>query len=137
MDRGRYDDTLATVRAALGDAVFATWREDGRAFPLERAVAEILAWGEDAGTPVPSPPTEPVARAAADRGVATLSRRERDIVRLIAAGRTNRQLAAELGITERTAATHVGNILKKLGVATRAEIAAWAARQNDPEIVAR
>ena len=44
----------------------------------------------------------------------------------LAAGRTNRQIATELVLSERTIETHVGHVLGKLGVANRAEAAAWA-----------
>ena len=49
------------------------------------------------------------------------------MARLIARGRTNKQIAAELIIAEGTADRHVSNILGKLGFATRAQVAAWAA----------
>jgi DNA-binding NarL/FixJ family response regulator len=48
------------------------------------------------------------------------------VVRLVARGRTNRQIAEQLVIAPRTADTHVGNILTKLGLHTRAELAVWA-----------
>ena len=50
------------------------------------------------------------------------------MLRLVAAGRTNREIAAALFVTPRTAATHVTHILAKLGVASRVEAAAWAVR---------
>jgi DNA-binding NarL/FixJ family response regulator len=50
------------------------------------------------------------------------------VLRLVAAGRTNREIADELFITEGTAGTHVSNILGKLGVRTRTEAAAIAHR---------
>jgi ATP/maltotriose-dependent transcriptional regulator MalT len=57
-----------------------------------------------------------------------LTRREREILALIATGRSNRQIAEELFITEGTAGTHVSNILGKLGVRGRTEAAAVAYR---------
>jgi non-specific serine/threonine protein kinase len=59
-----------------------------------------------------------------------LSPREREVVALVAQGRTNREIAGELMIAERTADTHLTNILNKLGFATRAQIAAWAAQEG-------
>jgi DNA-binding NarL/FixJ family response regulator len=61
-------------------------------------------------------------RSAAD----ALTRRELDVVLLIAEGATNRQIATRLGVTERTARTHVSNILTKLGLASRTQAAMWA-----------
>jgi two-component system nitrate/nitrite response regulator NarL len=60
--------------------------------------------------------------------LAPLTTREIDIVRGVARGLTNRQIAAELSIAERTVDTHVENILKKLRVRSRALVAAWAAQ---------
>jgi DNA-binding CsgD family transcriptional regulator/tetratricopeptide (TPR) repeat protein len=57
-----------------------------------------------------------------------LTRREREVLALVAQGRTNRQIADELFISENTAGVHVSNILGKLGVATRTEAAAVAVR---------
>jgi DNA-binding CsgD family transcriptional regulator/tetratricopeptide (TPR) repeat protein len=57
-----------------------------------------------------------------------LTSREREVLTLVAAGRTNRQIAGELFITDKTASVHVSNILGKLGVATRGEAAALAHR---------
>lgn len=58
--------------------------------------------------------------------VEELTPRERDVVVLIAEGGTNRQIATRLGVTERTARTHVSNILTKLGLASRTQAAMWA-----------
>lgn len=57
-----------------------------------------------------------------------LTSRERDVLRLVAAGSTNRQIAEELFISPKTASVHVSNILAKLGVAGRGEAAALAHR---------
>lgn len=57
-----------------------------------------------------------------------LTNRERDVLRLVAAGRTNRQIAEELFISPKTASVHVSNILAKLGVSGRGEAAAVAHR---------
>jgi DNA-binding CsgD family transcriptional regulator/tetratricopeptide (TPR) repeat protein len=74
---------------------------------------------------------------AEDRGGLTLglSSRELEVLRLIALGRTNRQIGDELFITEKTAGHHVSNILGKLGVTNRLEAASLAHRMglDDPE----
>ncbi|MGY0018851.1 helix-turn-helix transcriptional regulator [Streptomyces sp. YJ-C3] len=57
-----------------------------------------------------------------------LTSRERDVLRLVTAGRSNRQIAEELFISPKTASVHVSNILAKLGVAGRGEAAALAHR---------
>jgi DNA-binding NarL/FixJ family response regulator len=57
-----------------------------------------------------------------------LTRREREVLALVAEGRTNRQIAESLFISEKTASVHVSNILAKLGVANRGEAGAVAHR---------
>ncbi|MEV5150163.1 response regulator transcription factor [Streptomyces sp. NPDC052727] len=55
-----------------------------------------------------------------------LSARELDLVRLVARGRTNAEIAAELSISVGTVKTHLGNVQSKLSARNRVEIAAWA-----------
>jgi DNA-binding NarL/FixJ family response regulator len=57
-----------------------------------------------------------------------LTAREREVLELVAAGRSNGQIAQELFISRKTASVHVSNILAKLGVSTRLEAAAVAHR---------
>lgn len=59
-----------------------------------------------------------------------LTAREREVLRLVAAGQTNRQIAAALGLSEHTIARHVSNIFDKLGVASRAAASACALRDR-------
>ena len=61
---------------------------------------------------------------------APLTPREREVAALVAEGLSNRQIANQLYLSERTAETHVQNILTKLGFGSRAEVAAWAAREG-------
>lgn len=61
-----------------------------------------------------------------------LTKREREIATLVSRGLTNRQIAAAAHISERTAATHVQNVLGKLGFTNRSQIAVWAA--SGPEL---
>jgi DNA-binding NarL/FixJ family response regulator len=55
-----------------------------------------------------------------------LTAREREVVGLLLRGHSNRQIAEDLVVTERTAETHVCRILNKLGLRSRAQIPAWA-----------
>jgi DNA-binding CsgD family transcriptional regulator len=67
-------------------------------------------------------------RGAASRSDGDLTHREREVAALLVDGLTNSQLAERLFISPKTAAVHVSNILAKLGLSSRAEIAAWAVR---------
>ena len=70
-------------------------------------------WSAESGRP------QPAAHSS-------LTAREFEVARLVAAGATNREIAATLSIAPKTVAAHVEHILTKLGAARRAEIAAWA-----------
>jgi DNA-binding NarL/FixJ family response regulator len=63
-------------------------------------------------------------------GMAALTGRERDVLARVARGLPNRQIAEDLGITERTARTHVSNILAKLGLASRTQAALLAVQHG-------
>ncbi|MGH2557531.1 MAG: ATP-binding protein, partial [Thermomicrobiales bacterium] len=115
------DRWLAAARAALDEAAFADAWATGGALPLERATDEtraLLIAPDDAERPVPTPTDS------------LLTPRELDVLRLIAVGRTNRQIAAALFVERRTVTTHVTHILAKLGVATRTEAATYAIRHG-------
>ena len=75
--------------------------------------------GRDAD-PRPAPVT--------DDDPAALTPREREVAALLAEGLTNAEVARRLYISTKTAAVHVSNILAKLGMGSRAEVAAWAVR---------
>jgi DNA-binding CsgD family transcriptional regulator/tetratricopeptide (TPR) repeat protein len=72
----------------------------------------------------------PEVVAASDRPGSPLTRREREVAFLLTEGLTNREIGVRLFLSEWTVATHVRNILAKLDLSTRAQIAAWAARQD-------
>jgi DNA-binding NarL/FixJ family response regulator len=60
------------------------------------------------------------------RSAAALTPRELDVVALVGEGRANKEIARRLGIGERTARTHVSNVLHKLGLTSRTQLALWA-----------
>jgi DNA-binding NarL/FixJ family response regulator len=66
----------------------------------------------------------------ADRATGELTPRERDVLALLVDGRTNRQVAHQLYISEKTVSVHVSNLLAKLGVRSRTEAAALARRDG-------
>lgn len=124
---------LASAYRLLGDTESAD-RELATArscFEGLGAVLDARAAGGPAppGEPCPTPPAGPPApsvRSLAPRSLAPLTAREAEVLALVAAGRTNRQVAAELVLSEKTVARHLSNIYAKLGVATRTEAARFA-----------
>ncbi|MFF9111616.1 AAA family ATPase [Streptomyces sp. NPDC014805] len=133
---------LARVRHRLAEALVTEGGDDERAgatelLRLSHAVAEHLGarpladsvaqLARRARLPLTGPAQ--AAPAPADPAEALgLTTRERDVLRLVSAGRTNRQIAEELFISPKTASVHVSNILAKLGVSGRGEAAAVAHR---------
>ncbi len=109
------------TRAALPEATFdAAWRT-GRELSFSAAQADALALAAEAMIPAPSVrPPRPLG----------LTPRETDVVRLLAQGMSDREIAAVLTIGSRTVQTHVGNAFTKLGVNTRAEAVAVAVRRG-------
>jgi DNA-binding NarL/FixJ family response regulator len=69
-----------------------------------------------------------------DAPITELTSRELDVLRLVAAGKPNKLIAAELAISERTARTHVSRILRKLGLSSRTQAALWAVREGLVEV---
>jgi DNA-binding NarL/FixJ family response regulator len=63
-------------------------------------------------------------------GADELTRREREVLELIVGGRSNKRIALELGISEKTVKTHVGHVLAKLGVTDRTQAALLAVRDG-------
>ena len=68
--------------------------------------------------------------ADADRGIADLTDREREVLVQIALGRSNREIARALNVSEKTVKTHVSSVLMKLGVADRTQAALYAVRHD-------
>ncbi|WP_369193864.1 helix-turn-helix transcriptional regulator [Streptomyces djakartensis] len=130
---------LARVRYRLAEALLAGGGEDDRARATEllrlvHAVACHLGarpLTDAAGALARRArlPLAPAGAAAQDpAGALGLTSREWDVLRLVAAGHTNRRIAQELFISPKTASVHVSNILGKLGVSGRGEAAALAHR---------
>jgi predicted ATPase/DNA-binding CsgD family transcriptional regulator len=108
--------------AGLGeDAVDELWTEG---LELTSRAAVELALDDHDVRPGASPPEPPPGLSG------QLTAREREVVALIAAGRSNKAIAQELFISPATAARHVANILAKLGFTSRSQVAAWAASAN-------
>ncbi|GAA2589885.1 AAA family ATPase [Actinomadura fulvescens] len=99
------------------------------AAPLRRALADL---GTRARLGSAGPPAAP--SAAPSGPLDALTAREREVLRLVAEGRNNKEIAAALFISPKTASVHVSNILAKLGVASRTQAAAVAHREGFPDV---
>jgi len=117
----------ARVRRQLARALAETGDRDGATRELRRAhevfvhlgaERELDATREQLRELGARPPTRSTAQ-----GIAGLTGREVEIVRLVAARRSNKEIGAALGISARTASTHLSNIFAKLGVESRGELA--------------
>jgi DNA-binding CsgD family transcriptional regulator len=75
------------------------------------------------------------ARLLTDAGASPLTQREREVLRLLALGHTNQEIAKQLYISVRTAETHRSHIMRKLQLSTRAELVRYAIEhgQLEPE----
>jgi NarL family two-component system response regulator LiaR len=72
----------------------------------------------------------PTASLRPTRQLNALTRREHEVLTLISAGRSNKRIALELGIAEKTVKTHVGHVLAKLGVSDRTQAAVLAVQSG-------
>jgi ATP/maltotriose-dependent transcriptional regulator MalT len=72
------------------------------------------------------------ARGEIGEGIGSLSGREREVSDLVAAGRTNKEIAAELYLSEKTIEKHMSKIFEKLGASKRAQVAALIGREREP-----
>ena len=123
VDQDSHNQRVAPVRVTLGDTAFAAAWAAGRAMTMDQAVEYALGWEE------PEKPAKVRQPGGAPKD-GPLTSREREVAALVAGGKTNREIARTLVISERTADAHVQNILNKLGFATRAQIAAWVAERG-------
>jgi predicted ATPase/DNA-binding CsgD family transcriptional regulator len=120
--RERHDAGLERVRRSLGRRFDRIWAE-GQVTSPQDAIAMALTLGDGASARL-----APVDQAApAAHG---LSPREIEVVRLIAEGRSSKEIAETLFISVRTVGTHITNIFGKLGVSSRSALTAYAHREG-------
>ncbi|HLZ73148.1 MAG TPA: LuxR C-terminal-related transcriptional regulator, partial [Dehalococcoidia bacterium] len=131
--RDLYRAGVELLRRRLGDQCFdAAWTA-GRALSRDEAIDEALALAADlreAETPR-TPLQEPTQDAPAPSTLpAGLSLRETEVLRLLAAGRSNRDIAEALVLSIRTVEAHVARVYQKIGAANRAEATAYVVRHR-------
>ena len=120
--RQHHAAALGAAREFLPEQQAQAATAKGAAASLADAIAYALG---ESPRPKPEPDT---GRPAAGPG--QLTRREQEVARLVAQGQTNSQIAATLIISARTVDAHVQHIMAKLGVDSRAQIAAWSATRS-------
>src|SRR3712207_3990133 len=115
---------LAATRSQLSEEAWEAAFAEGRAMGYEETVEYALTKEKRPSALVPMP-EEP----SAAQPPVVLTRREREVASLVAQGLTNRQIASELVIGERTVETHVRNLLKKLGLSSRDQVSVRMSEQ--------
>src|SRR5262249_48229453 len=117
------------LRAAMGAEVFEAEYAAGRTLDLARAARQALQGirarreGPRAGAPGGEPDAAASGEAASGR-----TPRGRDVLKLVAQGLSNPDIARRLVLSEHTVHRHLANILRKLGLSSRAAAAAWGVR---------
>ena len=118
----RVEDALAAIRAGARGVVF-------KRFAIETLMTAVRAVADGQVWMPPSLQADVAARLGEPAGAA-LTRREREIVRHVALGLRNAEVATRLSISEVTVKTHVNNIFQKLGIRDRVELALYAIRMG-------
>jgi predicted ATPase/DNA-binding CsgD family transcriptional regulator len=125
-ERANFSQIVADLSQAIGENLFATIWAEGRAMTVDQAVQYAFALPNMAETTAVQDDDFDLLHQTAQPKLGVLTARERQVVVLIAQGKSNRAIAEALIISEKTAERHVANILSKLGFHSRTQIATWA-----------
>lgn len=118
------------VRRALESGASGYLLKDSEPDEVAAAVRAAFRGELQLDPAVTRPLLEALAEDKADDLTAVLTSRELEVLRLVGAGKANKEIASELVISERTARTHVSNLLRKIGVSSRTQAAVLAIRQG-------
>jgi len=124
-ERADYESAVTDARRRLGERAFAQALAEGRAMAPEQA---LNAWPPPAGPPSPIEPLVTVLPPLTYPD--GLTAREVDVLRLVAQGMTDAQVAEQLVISPRTVNTHLTSIYGKIGVSSRSEATRYALEQR-------
>ena len=138
--RERVPDARVLVLTSFGedDRLFAALRSGAAGFLLKttepaeliRAIRTAHAGEASLSPAVVTRVVEELASGGRPRALDVLTPRELEVLRLIAHGRSNKRIALELGVAEKTVKTHVGHVLAKLDLSDRTQAALYAAREG-------
>jgi DNA-binding NarL/FixJ family response regulator len=137
--RERYEDVEVVALTSFGDErrVHAALEVGASGYLLKDADADEVAAavraahrGELQLDPAVARRLMAALRPAERAGTSHLTPRELEVLRLVGDGKPNKEIAAQLGISEPTARRHVSNILAKLGLSSRTQAALWAVREG-------
>lgn len=120
VDRAAFEDNLAAARAQLDDEAWEKLWAEGQEMTFDQAIAYARTASDPDAPPTPQPRPGKESHPPGD-----LTRREREVALLIAEGKSNREIADALVVTERTVEGHVSNILSKLGFRSRTQVSVW------------
>jgi DNA-binding CsgD family transcriptional regulator len=117
-DRTRYGRHMAAASSLVDEEAWKEAWAEGKAMELEQAVEYALSAGDS-----PKIAKRPPEQSSPEARPPLLTRREREVAELVARGLTNRRIAEELFVSERTVDHHVSNILKKFKLSSREQLA--------------
>ena len=121
-----HQNAVTGLRDAMGADRFATHVAEGATLPGPSILRELDAYLAPSG--LPSRPRPPPGQSSDSSRQHRLTDRQREVVKLLARGLTNKEIAQTLGITPKTVMHHTVAIYQDLGVRGRSETVAWAIR---------
>jgi predicted ATPase/DNA-binding SARP family transcriptional activator/DNA-binding CsgD family transcriptional regulator len=124
-ERMVHEPQLIAAQSRVDEALWGAGFAEGRAMGLEKAVEYALSGEDTEPRVIPTPKRAPIG-AQPD----VLSRREEEVAALVVQGLSNRQIASDLSISERTVEHHVSKILRKLGLSSRSQLSTWVTQRT-------
>ncbi len=118
-------ESIEAARANLGLEIFEQEWRSGEQLTIHQVIAEA----EQALASSDQDP-EPTLRGSRAVSPGGLTRREVDVVKLVASGMSNREIADQLWVSQATAISHMRNIMTKLELDSRSAVAVWAVRNG-------
>ena len=125
---GEHRTVIPAIRTGARGYVSKNIEPSALAAAIRAVAAGHVLLGPEVAAALLGPGSVQSAEAVGNGSEPQLTAREREVLDLIAGGRSNREIARALTVSEKTVKTHVSNVLMKLGVADRTQAALWAVR---------